>query len=89
MKKMLGDIITLHKCTKNHDHMLHCSWDMAHDGFNVVSHFGLFWANFKKMIKYLEILSFYTSVPKIMIRWCKLAEIWCAKDRQTDEKSDS
>ena len=19
------------KCTKNHDHMLHCSWDMAHD----------------------------------------------------------
>ena len=22
------------KCTKNHDHMLYCSWDMACDGFN-------------------------------------------------------
>ena len=32
-KKMPGDITTyyiyyLHKCTKNHDHMLYCSWDM-------------------------------------------------------------
>ena len=25
MKKMPADIITLHKCTKNDDHMLHCS----------------------------------------------------------------
>ena len=25
LKKMPGDIIILHKCTKNHDHMLHCS----------------------------------------------------------------
>ena len=34
MKKTPGDIIILHKCTKNHDHMLHCSWDMARDGCN-------------------------------------------------------
>ena len=25
MKKTTGDIIILHKCTKNHDHMLYCS----------------------------------------------------------------
>ena len=31
LKKILGDIIILHKCTKNHDHMLPCSWDMVHD----------------------------------------------------------
>ena len=42
MKKKLGDII-LYKCTKNHDHMLYCSWDMAHDECNF--HFS-FWAVF-------------------------------------------
>ena len=25
IKKIFGDIIILHKRTKNHDHMLHCS----------------------------------------------------------------
>ena len=33
-KKMPGDIIILHKCTKNHDHKLYYSWDMACDGCN-------------------------------------------------------
>ena len=32
-----------HKCTKIHDHMLHCSWDMACDGCNCYFSFG---ANF-------------------------------------------
>ena len=27
-----GDIIVLHKCTKNYDHILYCSWDMVRDG---------------------------------------------------------
>ena len=36
-----GDII-LHKCTKNHDHMLHCSWDMARVGYNC---YCSFWEN--------------------------------------------
>ena len=35
MKKLPRDIIILHKCTKNHDYMLHCSWDMARDGCNL------------------------------------------------------
>ena len=42
MKKTLADII-LHMCTKNHDHMLYCSSDTAHDRCNC---YFSFWANF-------------------------------------------
>ena len=38
MKKRLE--ISFHKSTKKHDHMLQCSWDIAHDGCSFVS----FWA---------------------------------------------
>ena len=41
-KKIPGDITILHKCTKNHDHMLYCSVDMARGGCNYFS----FWAIF-------------------------------------------
>ena len=41
VKKTPGDIIILHKCTKNHDHMLHCSWDMVHNRCNC---YFSFWA---------------------------------------------
>ena len=37
MKTNPGDIVILHKCTKNHDHMLYCSWDMAREGCNYFS----------------------------------------------------
>ena len=40
-KKNPGDIIILHECTKNHDHLLYCSRDMTHDGCNCYFHFGL------------------------------------------------
>ena len=53
----------------------------------VISHFELFLPFYpshspkktflKKWKKRLEISSFYISVPKIMIRWCTVAEIWC------------
>ena len=54
LRKTNGDIITLHKWTKKHDHMLYCSLDMAgnrcHCDFS-------FWAkknqNLKKMKKIL------------------------------------
>ena len=42
LKKSPGDIIILHKCTKNHNHMLCCSWDMVHNRCNYFS----FWAIF-------------------------------------------
>ena len=78
MKKTPEDIITLHKCTKNHDHRLYCSWDMAHDGCNcyfsfwaILFHFTLLTAQkmniSKTWKKHMEISSFYTCVQKIMI----------------------
>ena len=98
-KKTPGDIISLHKCTKNHDHIVYCSWDTAHDICN--SHFS-FWANFcsftpltaqkikilRKWKKHLEISSFYIRVPKIMIRWCTVPETWCMTDGWTDGQTD-
>ena len=43
VKNSLGDIIILHKCTKNHDRMLYCSWDMARERCNC---YFSFWAIF-------------------------------------------
>ena len=43
LKNTPGDIIISHKCTKNHDHMLYCPWDMAHDAYNCCFSF---WAIF-------------------------------------------
>ena len=43
LKKMPWDIIIFQKCTKNHDHILHCSWDMARDDV-IIFHFGSFFA---------------------------------------------
>ena len=91
LQKPPRDIIILHKCTKNHGHMLYCSWDMVHDKCNC---YFSFWAIFcpftpltaqkikilKKWKKHLEISSFYICVPKIMIRWCTVPEIWCMTD---------
>ena len=31
MKKMPGDIIIFHMCTKSNDHMMYSSWNMMHD----------------------------------------------------------
>ena len=38
LKKTPGGIIILHKCAKNHDHMLYCCWDKD---LIVIFHFGL------------------------------------------------
>ena len=43
LKEAPGDIIILHKCIKNNDHMLCCSLDMARNGFNC---YFSFWAIF-------------------------------------------
>ena len=90
MKNTPEDIIILQQCTKNHDHMLYSSWDMVCDRYNYFS----FWAMFcpftpvtaqkikikKKWKKHLEISSFYTSVPKIMIICYTVPEIWHKTD---------
>ena len=46
MNKTPRHIIILHKCSKNHDHMLYCSWDMVHDRYNCYCLFGAFFCPF-------------------------------------------
>ena len=63
-KKPHGDIITLHMCTINDNHMMYGSWDMEHDRQNFLlfwTFFCLFYApknswnqNFEKMKKTTE-----------------------------------
>ena len=104
-EKNPGDIIILHKCTKNHDHMLHCSWNMACDTCNFYFSFWIIFYPFtpqnlpfyptahkikisKKVKKGLEISSFYTCVPTIMIRWCTVPETCCMRDGWIDRWTD-
>ena len=49
--------------------------------YNVV----LFWKNKEK---HLEISSFYPCVPKIMIRWCTVPEVWCMMDGEMDNRTE-
>ena len=87
-KKTPGDIMILHMCTINYNHVMYGSWDTKHDKMNSC-HFGQYFAhlppknpknqNFEKMKKSLEILSFYTSVPKFRIYYT-VPEIWHLTD---------
>ena len=36
----------------------------------------------------MELSSFHTFVPKIVIRWCMVLEIWCMTDGRTDKQMD-
>ena len=62
MKIKAGDMTIFHKCTKDHNHILYYSWEMACDGCNcfffIVGYFLPFYyrnspknQNFKKMKK--------------------------------------
>ena len=88
MKTRPGNIIILRMHTKNYDQMMYGSWDMVHDRHNC---YFSFWAIFCPMSpltvqqikilkkwrkKPLKISSFYICVPKIMIRWCTVPDIW-------------
>ena len=89
-----GDIILLQMCTINQDHMMYGSWDMKfnrHNVFVIVCIFLPFYLPpsfkqpqkkniWKKWKKHLEISSFYTTVPKIMIICYTVPEIWCVMD---------
>ena len=71
--------------------MLHCTWEMVCDRCNYFS-FPTIFCPFspnslknenqkkkKRRKNILEISSFYISVPKIIIRWCTITEIWCER----------
>ena len=83
-------------CTINENHMMYGYWDMEWDKQDFLS----FWVIFcpftpvtaqkikvsKKWKTCLEIPLFYNCVPKIIIRWYAVPEIWCTMDGQTDER---
>ena len=42
MKNVTGNVIILHMCTKNHDHIMYAFWDIEynrHDFFVILAHF--------------------------------------------------
>ena len=59
-----ADVIILHKCTQNYDHMLHCFWDRALDGCNF---YFSFWAIFFPFAT--------TQKIKILKKWKKHLDI--------------
>ena len=76
MKKIVGDNIILHMCTKDPNHTKYGSWDTESD-IQFFCHFGPFFCPFiplitwkikilKKWKKHLELSSFYTCVPNII-----------------------
>ena len=70
--------------------MIYSSWDIEQNILKLVilGHFLPFYPLktpkikiLKKWITLLEISSFYTCAPKIIILWCMVPEIWSATDR--------
>ena len=87
-RKKPGDIIIQHKCTKNHNPMYYCSWDMVHDRCNCYFSFWTIFCPFthqtarQKEIKKKKkkspgdiICIIYTTAPKIMIVCYTVPEI--------------
>ena len=92
-EKTPGGIIILNISTINENHMMYDSWDVEQDRQNSFSFWANFCPFtpvpplttqrikiLKKWKKHLEISSFYTSVPKIMIIGYTVPEIWCVPD---------
>ena len=65
MKKKPGDIITLHMCTINDNHIRHGSWDIKHNGQNFWSFWTIFWL----------FTPITTQKIKILKKWKKIGEI--------------
>ena len=89
-KKTPKDLIILHRCTINDNHMMYGSWDAEHNGQNILSFWTIFCPftsltirknqNFEKLKESLEILSFYTCAPWMTIIWCMVPEISSVAD---------
>ena len=90
MKETTGDIIILHSCTNNDNHMIYGSWDIKCNRQNFLSLWTIFCPFtllktqkikiLKKWKKFLETSSFYTNTSKIMIICYTIPEIWCTTD---------
>ena len=85
-KKDAGDISILHSRTKNHNHMMYSPWIRSKTE-RAFCHFKPFFALYlpnnpknqyvRKILKCLEMSSFYICVTKITIIWCLLPDISC------------
>ena len=90
LKKILGDIIILHTCTINDNHVMYSSWDEECNRQNVLSFWTIFcpftplWTQKIKILEkwktHLKILSFHKCVPQMTVIWCMVPEIWSATD---------
>ena len=59
-----GDIIILNNCTKNHNQMLYCSWDMVCDGYNCCfSFWAIFWSFTPLTARKMKISKQYKKTP--------------------------
>ena len=88
-KKTPGHIIFLHMCAINQDLMMFGSWDLKFNRHNFFVILGIFLPFYSpntlkmkisNMIKTLQVSSFYTGVPKIMIISYTVPEIWHMSD---------
>ena len=85
-EKNPGDIMILHRCTKYHDHMLYCSWDVTLDRCNYFSFRAIFCPftpanspknqNFLKMKKNPGVIIISHKCNKIMITYYTVPERW-------------
>ena len=85
-RKKPGEIVILHMCTINDNHMIYGSWDINCNRQIFLSSWAIFclfthltarkMEISKKWIKSLEISSLYTSVPKFIIIGYAVPEIW-------------
>ena len=89
-KKASENIIILHLCTANDNHVINISWDMEHDRqkfFIILGHFCLFPLLRTQKIKVLknwkklkDILLFHTCVSQMTSKSCLFPETWTATD---------
>ena len=86
---MSVDIIILHKCTKNHDHMPYCSWNTACGGCNFCFSFWAIFCPFTLFSpwkKRLEVSSFYTNGYKNYDQIIMITIM--VRDGRTDGRTD-
>ena len=66
MKKLAGDTIILHLCTKNHNHIMHSSWDTEWDRLIVI--LGLFCPFIPSLtVPKIKILKKNEKMPRVII----------------------
>ena len=85
-KKTPGDIIILQECTKNHDQMLYCSWDMVRDGCNYFSFWTIFCTFTPITVQKIKMKKKKWKKTLIILHKCiknhdhMQYEIWCITD---------